>query len=124
MKKLSALALFILLFSAQHVAAQYSGELNLVMDHPQTSVTKNSDNSRDMQFTVTNVTPTQAEVIRQNLEAKPEISTITIDNGVWAMHVEPGTSKKVLLSHFMNNGFKYITIAGDQKDILSYLSGK
>lgn len=121
MKVLSILVLFIALFSTQALVAQYSGELNLVIEN-QASIVKNNDNSRDMQFTVANLSAEKAEAIRQDLEAKSEISNVTLNNNVWAMHVEPGTSKKVLLSHFMNNDFKYITISGEKKEILRYLS--
>lgn len=113
-----------MLFTVQSAIAQYSGDLMIVIDDPATGIVKNADNSGDITFTVSNsLSSAEKENIRQALEAKDELSNVLITNDVWTLHVESGTPKKIVMTYFMHNGFKYISVAGVQKEILHYLSG-
>ena len=125
MKKLSTLLLFTALLFGQNLFAQYSGELGMVINNPETDIVVQAENSRDITFSVSgNLTEAQVNELKDSLESKDEISDVTVNNGVWKMHVAPETSRKILLSHFMNNGFKYITMGGNQEEILDFLSHK
>jgi len=97
----------------------------MVIDNPETGIVKNADKSGDLTFTVSNnLSSAEKMDIRQSLESKDELSNVTISNtNVWTLHVASGTPKKIVMTHFMHNGFKYISIAGEQKEILHYLSG-
>ncbi|GEM_PF-4654589 len=122
MKKLSILTAFFTLFLGAQLNAQYSGVLTLVVEHPSVDIVKNQDGSRDLHFLIENMSTEDAEALQTTLNGKPEISNLVVSNNEWNMHVEAGTTRKQLMTYFMQNGFKYINLAGEQKEILHYLS--
>lgn len=116
--------LFLLLVSAQFSFAQYSGEAKIVFENSQTDIVRNADKSADLKFSIVGIDEAQYAKLQQELESKAEISNVQLDNGVWTMHVEAGTQRKVVLTYFMNYGFKYISVDGETDDILGYQSKK
>lgn len=125
MKKLSALLLLTTLFIGQSLFAQYSGERGIIINNPETDIVIHPEKSYDLTFSVAgNLTEAEVSELQSFLESKDEVSDVQVNNGVWTLHIVSGTTRKMFLTHFLNNGFKYITIAGTQEEILDYLSHK
>lgn len=123
MKNFSLITVVFTLFIAHQSFGQYVGELHFNINNSETDIIKNADRSREFHFNVPDqLTAGQKELIRASLESELEISEVSVQDDQWSMLVGAGTDKKRLLTHFIELGFKYISVDGTEKEILTFIA--